>query len=136
MGMLLDFFPEAILLGALASSASNMTYLLAGLIALQNMPEGFAAYNEMQENMSSRSRLLMIFLAVSLVGPLAAWLGFVWFSSSEFLLAMVLLFCSGGILYLIFEDIAPHAHSERNPFPAVGAICGFLLGLVGTMLIH
>lgn len=80
--------------------------------------------------------LLMIFLAVSMVGPLAAWMGFVWFSSSELLLAMVLLFCSGGILYLIFEDIAPHAHSEDNSFPAVGAICGFLLGLVGTMLIH
>lgn len=44
MGMLLDFFPEAILLGALAASGSNIVYLLAGLIALQNMPEGFAAY--------------------------------------------------------------------------------------------
>ncbi|MDT8369571.1 MAG: hypothetical protein RQ745_10215 [Longimicrobiales bacterium] len=136
VGMLLDFFPEAILLGALAASGSNMVYLLAGLIALQNLPEGFAAYIEMQENMSSRSRLLMLFLAVSMVGPLAAWLGFVWFSSSEFILAIVLLFCSGGILYLIFEDIAPHAHSESNSFPALGAICGFLLGLVGTMLIH
>ncbi len=78
----------------------------------------------------------MIFLAVSMVGSLAAWLGFVWFSSSAFMLAMILLFCSGGILYLIFEDIAPRAHSERNSFPAVGAISGFLMGLVGTMLIH
>ncbi|PXX99268.1 ZIP family metal transporter [Halomonas sp. LBP4] len=125
MGMLLDFFPEAILLGVLAASGSNMVYLLAGLIALQNMPEGFSAYHEMRENMSSRSCLLMIFLAVSMVGPLAAWLGFVWFSSSEFMLAMILLFCSGGILYLIFEDIAPRAHSESNSFPAVGAYAGF-----------
>ncbi|MBE0437487.1 MAG: divalent cation transporter, partial [Methylomicrobium sp.] len=113
-----------------------VVYLLAGLIALQNMPEGFAAHNEMQENMSSRSGLLLIFLAVSMVGPLAAWLGFVWFSSSEFMLAMILLFCSGGILYLIFEDIAPKSHSKHNSFPAVGAIGGFLLGLVGIMLIH
>lgn len=136
LGMLLDFIPEAILLGTLAASGSPMVYLLAGLMALQNMPEGFAAYHDMQENMNSPYRLLTIFLAISLVGPVAAGLGYVWIASSESLLAIVLLFCSGGILYLIFEDIAPAAHSDYSSFPAVGAICGFLLGLLGTMLIH
>jgi len=47
-----------------------------------------------------------------------------------------MLFCSGSILYLIFQDIAPEAHIERRDFPAVGAISGFLMGMVGTMLIH
>lgn len=136
MGMLLDFIPEAILLGALAAHGSHVVYLLAGLIALQNMPEGFAAYHEMQETTGSRGRLLMMFVAVSAVGPLGALLGFAWLSSSEFILAMILLFCSGGIVYLIFEDIAPQAHDERHGFPAVGAISGFLLGLLGTMMIH
>ncbi|PIP95768.1 MAG: divalent cation transporter [Bdellovibrio sp. CG12_big_fil_rev_8_21_14_0_65_39_13] len=136
MAMLLDFFPEAMLLGALAKNDSNMVYLLAGLIALQNMPEGFAAYNELTKSKQTRSRLLIIFLTVPLVGPLAAWLGFEWFSSSEYNPAMILLFFSGGILYLIFEDIAPSAHREHKSFLSLGAICGFLLGLVGTMLIH
>jgi len=136
MGMLLDFVPEAILLGALAAGGSELVYLLAGLIALQNMPEGFAAYHEMQEGKHARTHLLMIFLTASLAGPLAAWLGFVWLSSNESILALILLFCSGGILYLIFEDIAPKAHQKRHSFPAVGAICGFLLGMIGTMLIH
>jgi len=135
-GMLLDFFPEAILLGAVATSGSNVTYLLAGLIALQNMPEGFAAYNEMCEGIKSRGRLLMIFFAASLVGPMAAWFGFMYLATSEFTLAMILLFCSGGILYLIFEDIAPSAHSQKKSFPAIGAIMGFLLGMIGTMIIH
>lgn len=136
MGMLLDFLPEAILLGVLAAMGSEAVYLLAGLIALQNMPEGFSAYTEMHETMPSGSHLVMIFLAVSLAGPLAAWSGFAWFSSSEIVLAMILLFCSGGIIYLIFEDIAPKAHSTESSFPAVGAVGGFLLGLLGTMIIH
>jgi ZIP family zinc transporter len=135
-GMLLDFFPEALLIGVLAAAGSNVVYLLAGLIALQNMPEGFAAYNEMRERMSSRARLLAIFFAASLVGPVAAWLGYVWLATSEFTLALLLLFCSGGILYLIFEDIAPEARNESSSFPAIGAILGFLLGLVGSMLVH
>jgi hypothetical protein len=28
------------------------------------------------------------------------------------------------------------AHSKRDSFPAMGAVAGFLLGLIGTMMIH
>jgi len=136
VGMLLDFFPEAILLGAVAASGTNVTYLLVGLIALQNLPEGFAAYHEMQTALPSRRRLFVIFLAASVMGPLAAWLGFVWLAASESALGVILLFCSGGILYLIFEDIAPGARHQHESFPAMGSIFGFLLGMLGTMLIH
>ncbi len=136
MGMVLDFFPEAILLGVAAANSSNIAYLLAALIALQNMPEGFAAHHEMNESGISRGRLWMIFLLAPLLGPLAAWIGFAWLSGSNHVLASVLLFCSGGILYLIFEDIAPGAHMTRKSFPAIGAISGFLLGMAGTMIIH
>ncbi|MEX2516883.1 MAG: divalent cation transporter [Gammaproteobacteria bacterium] len=136
MGMVLDFFPEAILLGVAAANGSNVAYLLAILIALQNMPEGFAAHHEMRESGISRGRLWTMFLLAPLLGPLAAWIGFAWLSGSDQVLASVLLFCSGGILYLIFEDLAPGAHSTDKSFPAIGAILGFLLGMVGTMMIH
>ena len=50
--------------GAAAASDSSVAYLLAGLIALQNMPEGFAAYHEMHEGAKSQRRLWMIFLSI------------------------------------------------------------------------
>ena len=50
IGMLLDFVPEALLLGAAATTGSRVVYLLAGMIALQNMPEGFASYHEMHKS--------------------------------------------------------------------------------------
>jgi len=136
IGMLLDFVPEAILLGTAAATGSNVVYLLAGMIALQNMPEGFASYHEMQQSTDSNGRLWLLFLTVPLVGPLAAWLGYYWLSASTTITGIVMLFCSGGILYLIFDDIAPEAHIKHHDFPAVGAVSGFLLGLTGTMLIH
>lgn len=40
-----------------------------------------------------------------------------------------MLFCSGGTLYLIFDDIAPRSHLKHNDFLAIGAESGFLLGL-------
>jgi len=133
--MLLDFLPESIALGAAARIDVNIVYLLAGLIALQNLPEGFAAYREMREGVAPR-RLWLLLLVAPLVGPLAAWAGFAWLSTSNGTLGLIMLFCSGGILYLIFQDIAPRAHLQHRDFPAIGAVSGFLLGMVGTMLLH
>lgn len=135
-GMVMDFFPEAILVGVAVQQGSDVAYLLAVLIALQNMPEGFAAYQEMQGSSLSRRRLWSLFLLAPWIGPLGAWIGYGWLSGAEAVLSPLLLFCSGGILYLVFEDIAPQAKLKNEAFPAVGAIAGFLLGMVGTMLVH
>lgn len=75
-------------------------------------------------------------IAYQRVGPLCAWLGFAWLAADQQILGVLMLFCSGGILYLIFDDIAPRAHLKHHDFPALGAVSGFLLSLVGTMLIH
>lgn len=136
IGMTMDFFPEAILIGVAVLEGSNIAYLLAILIALQNMPEGFAAYQEMNSSGLSRRRLWGLFLLAPWLGPLGAWIGYGWLAGDNGLLGPLLLFCSGGILYLVFEDIAPQAKLEHEAFPAVGAIAGFLLGMIGTMLVH
>ena len=136
IGMLLDFVPEAILLGTAAAIDSPIVYLLAIMIALQNMPQGFASYLDMRSEKESNRKLWILFLLVPLAGPLAAWLGFGLFSAHPSLTGQLMLFCSGGILYLLFDDIAPRAHLKNHDFPALGAVSGFLLGLIGDMLIH
>lgn len=136
MAMMLDFIPESIVLGASSAAGSGAGYLLAGLIALQNMPEGFASWHEMSCSRISRKRLVAIFLLVPLAGPLAALLGQAFLTSTPSALSFLMLFCSGAILYLIFEDIAPSTRMKHSQFPAVGAVCGFMLGIVGYMVIH
>lgn len=136
MGMMLDFVPEAIALGAAVATGSATAYLLAMLIALQNMPEGFAAFREMELSGFSRRRLAGIFLVAPLIGPLSAWIGYAFLATNDLALGSLMLFCSGGILYLVFEDIAPGAHLAHHDFPAVGAVSGFLAGMLGTMVLH
>ncbi len=136
LGMLLDFIPEGIALGAAVATGSHVAYLLALLIALQNMPEGFASFHEMRRAGVRLRRLWTIFLLAPLVGPLAAWLGFAFLAAANQTLGLLMLFCSGGILYLIFEDIAPGAHMKRATLPAMGSVAGFLLGMIGAMVIH
>jgi ZIP family zinc transporter len=52
------------------------------------------------------------------------------------ILGGIMLFASGGILYLIFQDIAPQVPLKRSWAPSQGAVAGFALGLVGHLLVQ
>ncbi|WP_204377299.1 ZIP family metal transporter [Methyloceanibacter superfactus] len=132
MAMLLDFVPEAAAIGVGLATRLEIGLLLAFLIALQNLPESFNAYREiMAHNKPSKRGLFMAFSALVLLGPLAAYLGHVWLAASPAWAGAVMLFASGGIIYLTFEDIAPQAVLKRHWAPPLGAVLGFLLGIIG-----
>ena len=44
-------------------------------------------------------------------------------------------FAAGGILYLIFQDIAPQSKMRRHWMPPLGAVLGFVVGMIGKQLI-
>ncbi|MBK1833457.1 ZIP family metal transporter [Roseibacillus ishigakijimensis] len=135
VAMLSDFIPEAFALGTVFAASPSVAMLLAGLIALQNLPEGFNAFRELQEGDSGRPwRLIGVFSLMALLGPVAALCGHFFLREQESLVGAIQLFAAGGILYLVIEDIAPQAKLENNRRPALGAVAGFLLGLLGHML--
>jgi ZIP family zinc transporter len=65
------------------------------------------------------------------VGPVAALAGYSLFTLDNMLLGSIMTFCAGGILYLVFEDVAPDAHRAGDWRPALGAVIGFSVALVG-----
>lgn len=136
MGMMLDFIPESIALGAAAAMDTGAVALLVMLIFMQNMPQAFAAHAEMRYSPSPPRRVWPVFALAPLAGPAAAWLGFAVLGARPFYLGVVLLFCSGGILFLLLDEIAPSAHLKNHHFPTMGSVLGFVLGLVGSMMLH
>ncbi|MDX1805298.1 MAG: divalent cation transporter [Alcanivorax sp.] len=139
LAMLLDFVPEAIALGAALALGGKQALLLAFLIGLQNLPEGFNAFREMRNNPDSTlsaGKIILTFAGLALLGPLSAALGFVVLADMPYLLGAIMLFASGGILYLVFQDIAPQVPLKAHWAPPLGAVSGFALGLVGHLLVH
>tara|TARA_Y100001956_G_C4114082_1_gene183960 strand:- start:960 stop:1679 length:720 start_codon:yes stop_codon:yes gene_type:complete len=135
MGMTLDFVPEAIALGGLVATGSSTALMLALLIGLQNLPEGFNAFRELKEqNKSTKTTLMIMFLLVPL-GPLAGLFGYYVLAGHEAMLGAIMLFASGGILYLIFQDIAPQSKLKKHWGPPLGAVFGYGLVLFSNMLI-
>ncbi|WP_404400572.1 ZIP family metal transporter [Idiomarina seosinensis] len=135
MAMLMDFVPEAISLGALFVASPNAAILLAIFIAAQNLPEGFSSYRELKSAELPAKTALLGLLGVSFFGPLAALMGYWWLGDFPQATALLMSFAGGGILYLVFQDIAPQAKMRRHWSPSLGAVLGFILGIVGKQLL-
>jgi ZIP family zinc transporter len=136
MGMILDYVPEAVALGGLVALESNVAALLALLIGLQNLPEGFNAYRELEAlNRDSRKTMTVMCALVGL-GPIAGVSGYFVLSHHPAALSAIMLFASGGILYLIFQDIAPQARMQKHWAPPLGAVFGICLALFSNMLVE
>lgn len=133
--MLSDFIPESIALGAAFATGSNNAFLLAGLIALQNLPEGFSASRELNESSSfSFRKIIIMFSLMAVLGPIAGVSGYLWLSDYPVIIAAIMLFASGGILYTIFQDLAPQVKLEKHWAPPMGVVFGFVLGMLGLMV--
>jgi zinc transporter, ZIP family len=137
MGMLLDYVPEAIALGGLIALGSPAAALLALLIGLQNLPEGFNAFRELHAmGQHSARRTLLIMGSLVTIGPVAGLGGYFLLADYPAVLGAIMLFASGGILYLIFQDIAPQSRLNRHWAPPLGAVVGFSVALFGDMLVR
>lgn len=136
IAMLLDYLPESLALGGMFAIGAKSAPMLALLIGLQNLPEGFNTYREL--NSSSHidpKKTLMLMCALIPLGPLVGTVGWVYAADHTVFLGGIMLFASGGILYLLFQDVAPQSHLERHWAPALGAVLGFGVGMLGQLVI-
>jgi ZIP family zinc transporter len=134
--MLLDFVPESVAMGGMFALGSPSAPLLALLIGLQNLPEGFNAYSELLGIANYRvRRTLYLMLVLTLAGPVAGVLGWSIAAGFPALVGAIMLFSSGGILYLLFQDIAPQSRLERHWAPTLGAVLGFCFAMLAEMLV-
>ena len=134
LAMLMDFVPEAIALGAVFGTDHKLGLLLAIFIGL-HLPESFNSYQDLRNNGYASGKCLLVLFLLSFSGVVAAISGYYLLSDMPKLTASLMLFSSGGILYLIFQDIAPMSKLKNSWFPALGASFGFLVGMIGQKIL-
>lgn len=132
--MLLDFIPESIALGVMFVYDPSLGMLLALFIALQNFPESFNSYIELRQNNFSKKRVLTILFFLSFMGLIFSLLGYFFLKESMYIVSALMLFSSGGILYLIFQDIAPSLSLKNNKAIVLGVNLGFIIGILGQAI--
>lgn len=135
LAMMMDFVPESIALGAVFAIEPQMALLLAVFIGLQNLPESFNSFRDLVKSGFSVNKTLAIFFVLSFFGVISALIGHFFLREHPDLTAHLMIFASGGILYLLIQDIIPESKLADNHLTSLGATLGFLIGIAGKMLI-
>jgi zinc transporter, ZIP family len=135
MASALDSVPESLGLGAAFALGGSVGPVLVLLVALQNLPEGFNGFRELQESGVTRRGALAALAATSLLGPLAAAAGYLWLAPHPQVVSALFMAAAGGILYLLVQDVAPMAHQDRHWAPTLGAVLGFAVGIAAQALV-
>ena len=76
--MAADFLPESLALGGMFAANPEGGVLLALLIGLQNLPEGFNAWHELAAGRLKRRSVLGLMVMLAFLGPVCGLIGWFW----------------------------------------------------------
>jgi len=129
--------PEGIAAGV-GFGAGDVTgaLVIAGGIALQNIPEGMVIIGPMLAAGISPKRTFVLALITGLVEVVGTLLGYFAVSVASFILPFALAFAGGTMLYVISDEMIPETHAHGHQRGATYALLvGFCLMLVTDFLL-
>lgn len=123
--------PEGIAAGVGFGAGNDAEALMiAGGIALQNIPEGMVIIGPMLAAGISPRKTFICAIFTGLVEVLGTLLGYLSVSVASFILPFALAFAGGTMLYVTSDEIIPETHSHGNERGATYALLvGFCLML-------
>ena len=124
--------PEGIAAGVgFGSGNTSQALIIAGGIALQNIPEGMILIGPMLAAGVGHKKTLVIAMATGLVEVFGTLLGYFAVSISSVILPFALAFAGGTMLYVISDEMIPETHAHGSERAATYTlIAGFCLMLV------
>ena len=129
--------PEGIAAGVGFGSGNTAEALvIAGGIALQNIPEGMVIIGPMLASGISKKRTFLYAALTGVVEVVGTLIGYFAVSVATFILPFALAFAGGTMLYVISDEMIPetHAHGEQKG-ATYALLVGFLLMLVFDVLL-
>ena len=128
--------PEGIAAGVgFGSGDTSQAIMIAGGIALQNIPEGMVIIAPMLAAGVKPSRTFLLAAATGLIEVVGTFVGYFAVSISAAVLPFALAFAGGTMLYVISDEMIPETHAHGSERGATYALLvGFCLMLVMDVL--
>ena len=129
--------PEGIAAGVgFGSGDTSQALMIAGVIALQNIPEGMVIIGPMLASGVSAKKTFVIAMMTGLVEVVGAFLGYFAVTIASFILPFALAFAGGTMLYVISDEMIPETHAHGSERGATYALLvGFCTILVSDVLL-
>ncbi len=124
--------PEGIAAGVgFGSGNDTQALIIAGGIALQNIPEGMVIVGPMLASGVSKKKTFLIATLTGLVEVIGTLIGYFAVSIASFILPFALAFAGGTMLYVISDEMIPETHAHGSERGATySLLIGFCLMLV------
>ena len=129
--------PEGIAAGVgFGSGDEAAALLIAGGIALQNIPEGMVIIGPMLAAGISAKKTFVLALLTGVVEVVGTLLGYFAVNIASAILPFALAFAGGTMLYIISDEMIPETHAHGHERGATYALLvGFCLMLVSDVLL-
>ena len=129
--------PEGIAAGVGFGSGDNaQALMIAGGIALQNIPEGMVIIGPMLASGISPRKTFICAMMTGLVEVLGTLIGYFAVSLASAILPFALAFAGGTMLYVISDEMIPETHAHGSECGATYALLvGFCVMLVTDVLL-
>ncbi|MBE5738041.1 MAG: ZIP family metal transporter [Clostridiales bacterium] len=129
--------PEGIAAGVGFGTGNDIeAIVIAGGIALQNIPEGMVIIAPMLASGMSHKRTFLIAIITGVVEVIGTLLGYFAVSISNAILPFALAFAGGTMLYVIGDEMIPETHAHGNERGATfSLLVGFCLMLIFDILL-
>ena len=129
--------PEGIAAGVGFGTGNNaQAIVIAGGIALQNIPEGMVIIGPMLAAGVTKKKTFLCALATGLVEVIGTLIGYFAVRVASIILPFALAFAGGTMLYVISDEMIPETHAHGSQRGATYALLiGFCLMLVMDVLL-
>ena len=137
MAIAIHNLPEGIAAGVgFGSGNQGEAFLIAGGIALQNIPEGMVIIGPMLAAGIKPKRTFLIAAATGLVEVVGTLLGYFAVKIAAAILPFALAFAGGTMLYVVSDEMIPETHAHGSERGATYALLiGFCVMLVSDFLL-
>jgi ZIP family zinc transporter len=128
LGTVLDGIPESMVIGLtiFQGGAVGASYLTA--VFISNLPEAISSTAGLVSSGWRRSRVLWMWVGITLVSGLASLAGYALFqNSSPDVVAFVLAFAAGAILTMLADTMMPEAYEHGGKLVGVVTTLGFVV---------
>jgi ZIP family zinc transporter len=129
--------PEGIAAGVgFGSGDTTQAMIIAGGIALQNIPEGMVIIGPMLAAGVKPGRTFFLAMMTGLIEVVGTLIGYFAVSVASFILPFALAFAGGTMLYVISDEMIPETHAHGHERGATYALLiGFCLMLATDFLL-
>ncbi|KUO51261.1 MAG: hypothetical protein APF76_17420 [Desulfitibacter sp. BRH_c19] len=134
IGIALHDLPEGIAIAVGYAAKENLGWLIALAIGLHNIPEGMATAAPLRMGGMKPVTILIVIGFVSLFTPIGTLIGLFIISISPEKISFLLALAGGAMSYIVFFELIPEARQRHPNYARLGAIIGFGVIIVLTII--